>query len=124
MQSPPHHLPTHSPHPPSPPPPPPPPSGLNARATWRSKTIKGGGKNPNWNEKRSFDVIEGDDRLQVQVYDEDTVRDDLIGSVCIGLMYLPPHPTPPLPTLTPPPPPSPFTAPPSKPAYATSGSPS
>jgi Ca2+-dependent lipid-binding protein len=60
-------------------------SGSNPRATWRSKTHKGGGKAPSWNEKHSFDVIEGDDRLQIQVYDEDTVRDDLIGSVVIDL---------------------------------------
>jgi hypothetical protein len=60
-------------------------SGSNPRSTWRSKTDKGGGKCPNWNEKRSFDVIEGDDRLQVQVFDEDTMRDDLIGTVVISL---------------------------------------
>jgi hypothetical protein len=64
-------------------------SGLNVRATWRSKTDKGGGKAPNWNEKHSFDIIEGDDRLQVQVFDEDTVSDDLIGSVVIDLKCSP-----------------------------------
>ncbi len=64
-------------------------SGLNVRATWRSKTDKGGGKAPNWNEKHSFDVVEGDDRLQVQVFDEDTVSDDLIGSVAIDLRSSP-----------------------------------
>ena len=64
-------------------------SGLNVRATWRSKTDKGGGKAPNWNEKHSFDIIEGDDRLQVQVFDEDTVSDDLIGSVAIDLKCSP-----------------------------------
>ena len=65
-------------------------SGLNVRGTWRSKTHNGGGKAPIWNEKHNFDIVEGDDRLQIQVFDEDTARDDLIGSVCINLVYVPP----------------------------------
>ena len=63
-------------------------AGLTVREKWRSKTHAGGGKEPNWNDKHSFNVVEGDDRLNVQVYDEDSGKDDLIGSVSIDLNTL------------------------------------
>jgi hypothetical protein len=63
-------------------------AGLTIRDKWRSKTHAGGGKTPSWNEKHTFNVVEGDDRLNIQVYDEDTGKDDLIGSVCIDLNSL------------------------------------
>ena len=60
-------------------------AGTNVRNKWRCKTIPGGGKNPSWNDRRNFDVVEGDDRIQCQVYDEDAASDDLIGSCSIDL---------------------------------------
>ncbi len=60
-------------------------AGLTVREKWRTKTHANGGKTPNWNDKHTFNVVEGDDRLNVEVYDEDTGRNDLIGSVCIEL---------------------------------------
>ena len=46
----------------------------------------GGGKTPSWNDRHSFDVVEGDDRIQAQCYDEDQgSSDDLIGMVSIDL---------------------------------------
>ena len=60
-------------------------AGLTVREKWRSKTHANGGRTPSWNDKHTFNVVEGDDRLNVQVYDEDSGKDDLIGSVCIDL---------------------------------------
>jgi Ca2+-dependent lipid-binding protein len=60
-------------------------AGANVRSKWRCKTHNGGGKNPSWNDRHNFDVVEGDDRIQCQVYDEDTASDDLIGSTSIDL---------------------------------------
>ena len=58
----------------------------NVRARWRCKTHMGGGKTPSWNDRHSFDVVEGDDRIQAQCYDEDQGNsDDLIGMVSIDL---------------------------------------
>jgi len=37
------------------------------RMKWRSKTHQEGGKTPKWNETHKFDIIEGDDRIQLQV---------------------------------------------------------
>jgi hypothetical protein len=42
-------------------------AGLSAKQKWRSKTHQEGGKAPRWNENHSFQVVEGDDRLQIQV---------------------------------------------------------
>jgi Ca2+-dependent lipid-binding protein len=60
-------------------------AGTSIRNKWRCKTHKNGGKNPSWNDRHNFDVVEGDDRIQAQVYDEDTASDDLIGSASIDL---------------------------------------
>jgi len=60
-------------------------AGTNVRATWRCKTHTGGGKNPSWNDRHSFEVVEGDDRIQAQCYDEDAGSDDLIGGTSIDL---------------------------------------
>ena len=60
-------------------------AGTNVRNKWRCKTHAGGGKNPSWNDRHNFDLVEGDDRIQAQVYDEDTGSDDLIGSTSIDL---------------------------------------
>ena len=61
-------------------------AGANVRARWRCKTHMGGGKTPSWNDRHSFDVVEGDDRIQAQCYDEDQGNsDDLIGMVSIDL---------------------------------------
>jgi hypothetical protein len=60
-------------------------AGANVRSKWRCKTHNGGGKNPSWNDRHNFDVVEGDDRIQCQVYDEDAASDDLIGSTSIDL---------------------------------------
>ena len=60
-------------------------AATNVRAKWRCKTHAGGGKNPSWNDRHNFDLVEGDDRIQAQVYDEDTGSDDLIGSASIDL---------------------------------------
>ena len=60
-------------------------AGANVRSKWRCKTHNGGGKNPSWNDRHNFDVVEGDDRIQAQVYDEDSASDDLIGSTSIDL---------------------------------------
>jgi Ca2+-dependent lipid-binding protein len=61
-------------------------AGANVRARWRCKTHTGGGKTPSWNDRHSFDVVEGDDRIQAQCYDEDHGNsDDLIGMVSIDL---------------------------------------
>jgi hypothetical protein len=37
------------------------------RQKWRSKTHQEGGKNPAWNETHTFQINEGDDRIQIQV---------------------------------------------------------
>ena len=60
-------------------------AATNVRAKWRCKTHNGGGKNPSWNDRHNFDVVEGDDRIQAQVYDEDAASDDLIGQTSIDL---------------------------------------
>ena len=78
-------------------------AGLSAKQKWRSKTHQEGGKAPRWNENHTFQVVEGDDRLQIQVgqsrvqphlfefdsslqcYDEDNGSDDFIGSVTVHL---------------------------------------
>ena len=60
-------------------------AATNVRAKWRCKTHANGGKNPSWNDRHNFDVVEGDDRIQAQVYDEDTASDDLIGQASIDL---------------------------------------
>jgi Ca2+-dependent lipid-binding protein len=61
-------------------------AGANVRARWRCKTHTGGGKTPSWNDRHSFDVVDGDDRIQAQCYDEDHgSSDDLIGMVSIDL---------------------------------------
>ena len=62
-------------------------AATNVRAQWRCKTHAGGGKNPSWNDHHSFDVVEGDDRIQAQVYDEDgpSPSDGLIGQTSIDL---------------------------------------
>jgi len=52
---------------------------------WKSKTINKGGKNPQWNQRQDFQIIDGQDRLFIQAYDEDTGSDDFIGSVMIDL---------------------------------------
>ena len=63
-------------------------AGLTVREKWRSKTHNNGGKTPSWNEKKTFNVVEGDDRLMLQCYDDDAGKDDLVGSVAIDLNQL------------------------------------
>ena len=60
-------------------------AGTNVRSKWRCKTHAGGGKYPSWNDSHNFDVVEGDDRIQAQVYDEDAVSDYCVGSCAIDL---------------------------------------
>ncbi|CAF0970901.1 unnamed protein product [Rotaria sordida] len=45
-------------------------------------------KNPQWNETFVFNHLEGQDILHVDVYDEDTIIDDKIGSIQIDLRDL------------------------------------
>jgi hypothetical protein len=56
----------------------------NVRARWRCKTHRGGGKTPSWNDRHSFDVVEGDDQIQARCYDERN-SNELIGTVAIDL---------------------------------------
>jgi hypothetical protein len=87
-------------------------AALATRQKWRSKTHQEGGANPKWHETHVFQVVEGDDRLQIlvsqpsrpmtihcaalsaftcafvtllQCYDEDNGSDDFIGSVTVHL---------------------------------------
>ncbi len=60
-------------------------AGTNVRIKRRSKTHAGGGQSPSWEDRHNFDVVEGDDRIQCQVYDEDGASDDAIGSCAIDL---------------------------------------
>ena len=62
-------------------------AATNVRAQWRCNTHHRGDKNPIWNDRHSFDVEEGDDRIQAQVYDEDgpSPSDGLIGQTSIDL---------------------------------------
>ncbi len=65
-------------------------AGANIRSQWRCKTLNNGGKNPSWNDRHNFDVMEGDDMIQAQVCDEDSIytgSDVVIGTRpcgCIG----------------------------------------
>ena len=45
-------------------------ASLTTRMKWRSKTHQEGGKTPKWNETHKFDIIEGDDRIQLQVSEQ------------------------------------------------------
>eukprot|EP01137_Pigoraptor_chileana_P028277 Opistho-2@11989 len=45
----------------------------------RSRTHHFGGKNPSWHQTFTFNVSEGMDKLHLEAWDEDTVRDDFIG---------------------------------------------
>ena len=85
---------------------------MATRQKWRSKTHQEGGGNPKWHETHVFQVVEGDDRIQIlvsqssrlmtihyaalnafrcvfvtllQCYDEDNGSDDFIGSVTVHL---------------------------------------
>lgn len=78
-------------------------AGLSVKQNWRSKTHQKGGKYPRWNENHTFQVVEGDDSLQIQVgqsrvqphlfefdsslqcYDGGDGSDHLIGSVTVDL---------------------------------------
>ncbi|KAI0221324.1 Extended synaptotagmin-3 [Massospora cicadina] len=50
----------------------------------KTNIIAKGGKNPVWNESFYFTVSAGDE-VEVEVYDYDKIKDDLIGSVKIPL---------------------------------------
>jgi Ca2+-dependent lipid-binding protein len=50
--------------------------------------LQGAGKTPKWDEAFDFDVKYIGDDLQVEVYDEDTVSNDRVGSVNIKISAL------------------------------------
>ena len=58
----------------------------------KTKTHTDGGKNPKFNEGFIFTSAAGTDSLTISVFDEDTVSDDLIGTVT--LTRYAPHPLP------------------------------
>jgi hypothetical protein len=64
-------------------------SGLSGQS-FRTKTINGGGKAPQWNESYTFTLksVSTDSHLHVKVYDSDTLVDDSIGNVNIPLSEL------------------------------------
>ena len=52
---------------------------------YRTKTVNNGGKTPKWDEKMILKVLDTADDMNVQIWDEDTMEDDLI---CEGKIAL------------------------------------
>lgn len=51
----------------------------------RTKTAKSGGRNPNFNEKLEFSIIDGQNQLYLELFDEETVSNDQIGHAILDL---------------------------------------
>lgn len=47
---------------------------------------KNAGRHPTWNEKFIIPIKQADSLLEVAIYDEDTFKDDAVGSVRIDLL--------------------------------------
>lgn len=50
----------------------------------KTKTHQSGGKAPKWNDTLQFE-LENEDTIDIAVYDEDTVTDDLVGETTLFL---------------------------------------
>ena len=53
--------------------------------TFQTKTISGGGKKPEWNDKTTFNIKNTAGEISCTVYDEDTISNDLNCAGKIGL---------------------------------------
>ena len=51
----------------------------------RSSVCEGGGKNPHWNDT-FYLTVQGDPMMRVEVFDDDSGRDDLVGMGNYNLM--------------------------------------
>ncbi|CAI2170928.1 2609_t:CDS:2 [Funneliformis geosporum] len=54
----------------------------------KTRVIKNAGSEATWNEKLTFDVLEGRNELFLEVFDEDVVNDELIGETTIPLFQV------------------------------------
>ncbi|ORZ39253.1 C2 domain-containing protein, partial [Catenaria anguillulae PL171] len=52
---------------------------------FRTKTVTGGGRNPAFNQTFRFNILDGCKFLQIEVWDEDAVNNDHIGSCRVPL---------------------------------------